>query len=330
MRHPFLAVIWVTVVLLLPARAAEPADAADETQDSARSGWSLSDGVPMPTLGGIQSWADVRFFHRWRIQRHASSDHYRLLDGHGLRYASGTYAQCCDKLEETKKRRNLPPMRGKAVVVLHGLAGTRLTMALLCRHLERYGDYATFNVSYPSTRDGVAEHARALARVIEGLEGIEEIHFVGHSMGNIVIRHYLADAESGRGVDPRIGRFVMLAPPNHGSSLAVQFADEMLVSALLGESGQQLGREWTWLESELAVPRCEFGIVAGGRGNDRGFNPLVPGDDDGVIAVASTRLPGAADFVRVSALHAILPAEPEVMAHTLNFLQNGRFAVASE
>ena len=33
------------------------------------------------TGGGKQFWADVWFFHDWRIQRHALTGHYRLLDG---------------------------------------------------------------------------------------------------------------------------------------------------------------------------------------------------------------------------------------------------------
>src|SRR3970040_1276944 len=68
-----------------------------------------------------------------------------------------------------------------------------------------------------------ADHARALASVMDNLEGIEEINFVAHSLGNLVIRHFLADAtdpESGRSPDPRIKRIVMLAPPNHGSARA--------------------------------------------------------------------------------------------------------------
>ena len=33
------------------------------------------------TGGGKQFWADVWFFHDWRIQCHALTGHYRLLDG---------------------------------------------------------------------------------------------------------------------------------------------------------------------------------------------------------------------------------------------------------
>jgi pimeloyl-ACP methyl ester carboxylesterase len=291
----------------------------------------LSAGVkslPMPTLGGMQFWADELFFHEWRIQRNAITGHCRLLDGNLLRHASGSYEQCLRTLDEIKRQRNLPPMQGKAVVLLHGLGDTRLSMARLGKHLERHGGYTVFNVVYPSTRGSVADHARSLANVIHHLEGIEEIHLVGLSLGNIVIRHYLADhtdEATGRRPDPRIKRFVMLGPPNHGSIAATDFGKSRLFNRVLGEPGQELGRHWTWLESSLAVPQCPFGIIAGGLDNEAGFNPLLPGDDDGVVTVASTRLAGASDFIVVPVLHPLLPTDPKVMQYTLSFLQHGYF-----
>ena len=39
---------------------------------------------PVPTLGGMQFWADELFFHQWRIQRNVITGHCRLLDGKDL------------------------------------------------------------------------------------------------------------------------------------------------------------------------------------------------------------------------------------------------------
>ncbi|MHC4398093.1 MAG: lipase family alpha/beta hydrolase [Planctomycetota bacterium] len=293
----------------------------------------LDESVPVPTMGGLQFWADEVFFHRWRIQRNAVTGHYRLLDGNFLRHAWGSYEHCRARLEAIKNDRQLPPMRGKAVIVLHGLTDTRIAMARLCKYLESTGTYTALNVAYPSTRGSVAEHARSLRKIIENLDGIEEINFVGHSMGNIVIRHYLAGQDgggSGRLPDPRIKRFVMLGPPNHGSAAATRFADNKLVGAVLGESSQELGPHWIWLESELVTPQCEFGIIAGGLGNEEGFNPLIPGDDDGVVTVASTRLAGASDYVRLPLLHPLLPLSSQAMKYALQFLDRGYFVSPGE
>src|SRR5947208_16278382 len=72
------------------------------------------------TAGGKQFWADVWFFHDWRIQCHALTGHYRLLDGSDRRHASGTYELCRDKMDEIRSRDKLPAMDGKAIVILHG------------------------------------------------------------------------------------------------------------------------------------------------------------------------------------------------------------------
>lgn len=289
--------------------------------------------VPMPTLGGTQFWADELFFHQWRIQRNVVDDHCRLLDENNLRYASGTFDECRARLEQIKRQRNLPPMQGKAVIVLHGLAHTRAAMNGICKYLHDRGGYEIINVAYPSTRKSIGEHARTLAEIVKRLEGVEEINFVGHSMGNIVIRHFLGDKTDpaiGLHPDPRVHRFVMLGPPNHGATLATGLATNPVFTAVAGEPGQELGRYWAFEERRLAIPACEFGIVAGGRGDKKGFNPFLSGDNDGIVTVESARLAGASDFLVVPVLHAVLMDDHRVQECTLRFLQEGCFISPDE
>ena len=330
-RHR-LSVFIVTAVLIAAVVAPNAsvclAQQGNADTEIGRTLVELSESVPMPTLGGKQFWADEMFFHAWRIQRNVVSGHCRLLDGNDIRHAWGTFDHCLDKLSDIRRERDLPPMEGPAVVLLHGLFRSRSSMSPLAKYLKKNGGYATFNVGYPSTRQGIADHAKALAGIIENLEGIDRIDLVGHSMGNIVIRRYLADQtdeSTGRKPDPRIKRIVMLGPPNHGSIIANAMKDNGLFTVVTGKPGQELGREWVWLETDLATPRCEFGIIAGGLDNEKGFNPALPGDDDGVVTVSSARLEGATDFALLPVLHTIMPLDRKVRVHTLRFLQTGRF-----
>ncbi len=296
-----------------------------------------ADGPNMPTLGGKQFWADELFFHQWRIQRHVLTGHCRLLDEQNRRHASGSFRQCQRKLQSIRRNKKLPPMQGKAVIVLHGLFRTRDSMAKITRYLKEQGGYSVFAVTYPSTQRDVGGHARALARIVENLDDIEEINFVAHSMGNIIIRHYLGDQTADkdpsgsppstvvRRPDKRIHRIVMLGPPNHGSVAANTLAKNGLFKTLTGEAGQQLGVDWAKLEGKLATPECQFGIIAGGKGDQEGYNPLLPGDDDGTVTVASARLDGAKDFIVVPVLHSFLMNDPKVQQYTLRFLQEGQF-----
>ncbi len=299
--------------------------------------------LPIPTLGGKQFWADELHFHQWRIQRNVFTENCRLLDGRNLRYASGSYDECLAALEQIKQDRHLPPMKGKAVVVLHGLGRSRASMDSLCRYLHDKGGYEIVNVEYPSTRCDMAQHARTLRHLINNLHGIEEINFVGHSMGNIVIRHYLGDlarqdptkqsanaAAADRHARMRFGRFAMLAPPNQGALLAETFADNVLFKEIAGDAGQELGRDWPELEKRLATPDFQFGIIAGGKGNDKGYNPILVGDNDGVISVETAKLAGAHDFARLPTLHSFIMDNPKVQQYVLSFLQHGYFISAAE
>jgi hypothetical protein len=170
------------------------------------------------------------------------------------------------------------------------------------------------------------------------LEDIDEINFIGHSMGNIVIRHYLGDLArqqpwkqspgsmaADRKAMARFRRFVMLAPPNHCPAIAVAFADNAAFKGLFGEGGQQLSRDWPDLEPRLATPDFEFGILAGGKGNGKGYNPLLPGDNDAVVTVESTKLAGARDFAVLPMLHSFVMYDSTAQEYTLRFLQHGYF-----
>jgi hypothetical protein len=64
-------------------------------------------------------------------------------------------------------------------------------------------------------------------------------------------------------------------------------------------------------------------VIAGGKGTAAGYNPWIAGDDDGTVAVSSTRLPGAADFMTVPTLHSFLMTDEAVIAATGRFLRTG-------
>ena len=326
---------WIGLVLVLSGAAWSWAEEGGSPSPAAASGVGQGSAASQtsPLFDGALSWSDRYFFHQWRIQRHVKTEQCRLLDGNGKRHALGTFEECRAKLEGIKRDQKLAPMHGKAVVLLHGLGAPCWSMSLLGRHLQKHAGYEAFAVDYASTRTSVDDHAWSLANVIQSLEGIEEINLVGHSLGNIVIRRYLAgDTTPPRAWQPdcRIGRIVMIAPPNHGSSTATYLSDNSLFKAVFGKSGRQLGVDWADLERRLATPDVEFGIIAGGFSNQHGFDLFMSGDDDGRISVETTRLAGATDFVVVPALHELIANDARVFELTLRFLTAGYFISAEQ
>ena len=286
------------------------------------------DLLPRPTVTGAWLWSDLVWFRDYRIQCHAVTGEHRLLDPRGFRRAWGTLVQCRDELNRIKKVEELEPLSGRAVVVLHGLLHSPGTMEGLCDYIEENSDFTAVNVGYPSNLLKIEVHARYLAHLMDELEGFEEIDFVAHSMGNIVFRHYLkdrTDPETGRQGDPRIKRCVMLAPPNNGSVTASVLARNDFFITLFGRPGQELGVDWNHLAPQLAVPSFEFGVIAGGRNDERGYNPVLAGDDDGTVRVEGTKLPGMTDFRVVPSLHTFIMDHPKTRRYTLQFLETGYF-----
>ena len=109
-------------------------------------------------------------------------------------------------------------------------------------YLNKNSAFEVMSFGYASTRVPLKEDAKSLALVISRLEDVKEISFVAHSMGNLVVRHFLHDqlvAARGLGNDPRIQRIVMLAPPNNGAALARRFQYDPTFRLLFGTGGQQ-------------------------------------------------------------------------------------------
>jgi pimeloyl-ACP methyl ester carboxylesterase len=315
-----------------PATLSPQAKAAAESAAEAAldfGNWNL----PLGTYGGRQFWTDQTILAKWRIQKNVVTGHYRLLDPDDVRHAWGTEAECEAKLSAVAAEKHLKPPTGKVVVALHGILRSRHQLQPMCDWLEKTGGYEVINFNYASSRCEIGEHAEALATVLSRYPDVTELNFVGHSMGNIVLRHYLHDCATGaHGLkpDPRIRRIVMLGPPNNGAELAKRFHDNKLFQVVWGKSGQQLADKWVKLEPNLATPTCEFGIVAGCQGTSIGLNPLVTGDDDGVVSVDETKLPGACDFLEVPLTHGALMDDRQVRQCLLNFFKEGYFVSADK
>lgn len=322
---------WATTAALVAMGAVGRRDSMGEESDPGTTSPPLN--LQTPTLGGKQLWADELFFHEWHIQRNVVTGHYRLLDPSEIRLAWGTFEECQSRLEDVKNEMKLPPMRGKVVLTLHGLFRSRTAFNKLATYLAEKGNYTVLRVGYPSTRAGLDEHARSLASIVENLgPEVEEIDFVAHSLGNLVIRHYLGDQtqpDLGRQPDSRIKRIVMLAPPNHRPKRAELWAGDGLIGraydVVVGDVGRQLADGWPDIEPKLATPCCEFGILAGGRGDGQGWHASLEGDDDGTVSVTETRLLGARDFRVFPVRHTFIMNDSRVMESALRFLEDGHF-----
>ena len=188
--------------------------------------------------------------------------------------------------------------------------------------LEGIG-YDVVNVDYPSTEDTIevlAERAvpKALAECPDGAA----VHFVTHSMGGIILRHYMTTAENRP--EP-LGRVVMLGPPNKGSEVVDRLGGMPGFELLNGVAGKQLGTGAESLPNRLGPVDYQVGIVAGNKSISPVFSRMLEGPDDGKVTVASTRLEGMADHIVLPVTHTFMMNSPAVFRQVAHFLREGAF-----
>jgi pimeloyl-ACP methyl ester carboxylesterase len=297
-----------------------PDDEEQTVNATAAGNWNVATN----TLGGRQFWGDVAWFRGWRIQQHVLSGHYRLLDPKDVRKAWGSHQACRDTLRNIRESQKLQPLSGRVVILIHGITRSSKSFAAMKSAFEENGVPA-IGFDYPSTRVSIADSSEYLHRLIESLEGVEKIDLVVHSMGGLVTRAYLAKHQ-----DPRINRLVMLGVPNLGARMANLLKDVSVFKWVMGPAGQQLIEDDAGFINGLPTPTFPFAVIAGERGTPDGYNPLIPGDDDGTISVSTTRLPGAADFMTVRSLHSFLMGNADVIAATQRFLNGGSLRESGE
>lgn len=235
----------------------------------------------------------------------------------------GTRRQCEDFLNKVSKRSRSINNNKHCIVLVHGLMRTKHSMAPLKDVLDKKCDCEIVCFSYASTRGKIGTHAAALHEFLESLPETWTLSFVGHSMGNIVIRHLIADLQADQNNNEllnRCQRMVMLGPPNQGAAIARQLSSLGMFEWIAGEGAIELGPDWDELSESLAIPPFPFSIVAGEVENKAIQNPFLDQASDFVVEVDEARLEGCESFVIVPALHSFLMKNTQVQEFVVDFL----------
>jgi pimeloyl-ACP methyl ester carboxylesterase len=183
--------------------------------------------------------------------------------------------------------------------------------------------FATLNQDYASRRkalEALAEDIHpAIQRFADGIDG--SVHFVGHSMGGLLARVYIA-----RHRPARLGRVVMLGTPNSGSEIADRLKHIGAYRAWFGPAGQQLV---TQRDATIAAmfPPIDYpvGIIAGNRSVDPIMSAFLPKPHDGRVSVENTRLDGMADHIIVGTSHPWLVRNGRAIEQAITFVRDGSF-----
>lgn len=195
------------------------------------------------------------------------------------------------------------------VILVHGLYMGRLSMHPLGRQLARRG-FTPHYFGYYATFGNLAQHARRLA---ETAESLQPCHYVGHSLGGLLLRRFAADY-------PELmqGRVVTLGSPHCGSMVAQRIHDRHW--PLLGQAWDE-GLDGLLPQTPLPVPCLSIaGTLSRGLGK---YVCRIGGDNDGTVAVAETLLPQS-ESLCIPASHSGLLVNAEAAKAVGDFLLDGR------
>ncbi len=192
---------------------------------------------------------------------------------------------------------------------------TGVDMLLLQKRFNKDG-YATERFRYRSTSCSPVENSHRLAGMLDSTTA-DSIHFICHSLGGLILRHYLNLYPSAKP-----GRVVMLGTPNKTCQAAKTLSGWPGGSFLLGKSTCQglLGPLPEWNAKQ------ELGIIAGDM--HLGLGRLIPGiprPGDGTVSVDETRLEGMRDHITIHASHGGLLISRKAFAQARHFIRHGRF-----
>lgn len=196
------------------------------------------------------------------------------------------------------------------VVLVHGLWIGRASMALLARRL-RHAGFNTAVFGWRTTRESPDDAARRLAARLDGING-RVLHFVGHSMGGMVLARLLAAHPPAR-----TGRALLLGSPLHGSEAARGLIARGFGRLLGAAAGPLADGGFDWPRDVPVALIC--GVNRCGPGNLFG---AMPHPNDGTVTVAEARVGGCVPRL-VNTTHLGLLTSRAVARQAAVYLRDG-------
>jgi pimeloyl-ACP methyl ester carboxylesterase len=207
------------------------------------------------------------------------------------------------------------------VIVLHGIFRTYRSMRALAGFIEKSG-FRVLNLGYPSTKHPIEKLSdiihNDIGQFASQING--KLHFVGYSMGGLLIRAYLKKYRP-----EKLGRVVMIGTPNKGSEVADFLQNIKLYRWLYGPAGKQLITKQNDFLHHFGKVDYELGIIAGNKPVDFISSRIIGRPNDGKVSIESTKLDGAKEHILLPCSHTFFPSNKQMWKQVVSFLNTGQF-----
>ena len=201
------------------------------------------------------------------------------------------------------------------VVLVHGLWMHGWVMRLTGMRLRRCG-FHPIVFSYPSMRNSLSQNALLLSHFVAGMTA-SRIHFIGHSLGGLLVLQMLAECP-----EQRTGRVILVGSPYNGSNVATRLSRRGPGRYILGRSMLQ------WLEQKAPEHNAQYelGVIAGRKSIGCGrLISRLPQPNDGVVTVDETRISNISDQVVLNVSHSGMLLSAGLALQACSFLRSGHF-----
>jgi len=209
------------------------------------------------------------------------------------------------------------------VYLLHGYANHKLIMRKIDKDLKKEG-FSTENYSFPGLYTDMDSIGKKLYSDILK-EKLDTVSFITYSMGGLIVRAMLKYSGTDANF-PFIYRLVMISPPNQGADIADFLKSYDILRILLGPNVEKMETDSASYANQLPIPcNIEIGIIIGKRGNKKGYNLLIEGDNDGLIKPENTLLGNEKDTISLKLDHLSLIFRKKSRIKVIKFMKTGYF-----
>lgn len=206
------------------------------------------------------------------------------------------------------------------VILVHGYGRSARAMKTMERRFVARG-YVVHTMDYSTLTRSIEEVQREISSEIDQVlkNHPHKTHFVGHSLGGLLVRAYLGTRKV-----HRLGRVVTLGSPNRGTP-AVDYLERKWWFRLIGSAAQALRTSGSQFLSSLPRPTYPLGVIAGRAQRPFVRGAVFEGAHDGLIPLESTKVKGMQDFCVLNVNHTALRYHRDVFIQIEHFLKRGHF-----